>query len=116
MLHLPILRGGEAYRSLDAVELRDVVTGSPVARVSQASPGLISRDLAAIDAGRRAMKRHSVAELLGICAEAAGRFMEDDFHVLYGLCQRVTIANITLYKFRFAVQVLWLPLRVNLRR
>ena len=36
MIHLPILRYGKPYRSIDTIELRDVATGEPLARVSQA--------------------------------------------------------------------------------
>jgi hypothetical protein len=81
MLHLPILRAGEAYRSLDAVELRHVATGEPVARVSQANRGLIARDLLARGKQRRALLRLPVAELLQICGEAAELFVTGDLPV-----------------------------------
>jgi len=45
MFDVPILRAGEPYFSLETVELRDYASGQAVARVSQANPGLISRDL-----------------------------------------------------------------------
>jgi acyl-CoA reductase-like NAD-dependent aldehyde dehydrogenase len=45
MFDVPILRAGEPYFSLETVELRDYASGQSVARVSQANPGLISRDL-----------------------------------------------------------------------
>lgn len=81
MLHLPILRAGKAYRSLDTVELRHVATGEPVACVSQANAGLIARDLLAADEHRRAMQRLSVAELLRICARASELFSDGDLPV-----------------------------------
>jgi acyl-CoA reductase-like NAD-dependent aldehyde dehydrogenase len=81
MLHLPILRAGKAYRSLDTVELRHVATGEPVACVGQANRGLIARDLLAADAHRRAMQRFSVADLLGICAEASELFSNGELPV-----------------------------------
>jgi len=81
MLHLPLLRAGQAYRSLATVELRHIATGEPVARVSQANSGLISRDLRAISEHRRALQRLSVADLLRICAEAATLFVEAELPV-----------------------------------
>jgi acyl-CoA reductase-like NAD-dependent aldehyde dehydrogenase len=81
MLHLPILRAGRAYRSLDTVELRHVATGEPVACVSQANRGLIARDLLAAGRHRRAMQRVPVADLLRICAEASELFSNEDLPV-----------------------------------
>jgi acyl-CoA reductase-like NAD-dependent aldehyde dehydrogenase len=81
MLHLPIVRAGRAYRSLDTVELHHVATGEPVACVSQANAGLIARDLLAAAAHRRAMQRLSVAELVRICAKAAELFCDGDLPV-----------------------------------
>ena len=45
MLHLPVLRAGVPYRSLSRSVLKDVRNDEPVAEVSQANRGLISRDL-----------------------------------------------------------------------
>lgn len=72
--HLPILRAGRAYRSLDVETLRDVRTGEKVAEVSQASPGLIARDLLRAENNRRALEAVPYRELLAICAKAAEHF------------------------------------------
>ncbi len=45
MWNIPILRSGQAYYSKELLTLRDYATGEPVAKVSQANAGLISRDL-----------------------------------------------------------------------
>jgi acyl-CoA reductase-like NAD-dependent aldehyde dehydrogenase len=81
MLHLPILRAGEPYRSLETTVLRHVSTGEPVVRVSQANRGLIVNDLLAAADHRRAMERHSAADLLAVCARAAKLFAEADLLV-----------------------------------
>ena len=47
MIDVPILRAGRPYLSKETLTLGDYATGEPVARVSQANPGLISRDLLA---------------------------------------------------------------------
>jgi acyl-CoA reductase-like NAD-dependent aldehyde dehydrogenase len=69
--HLPILRAGRAYRSLDVATLRDVRDGSPVAEVSQANRGLVVRDLLAIADAQRALAARPVDELLAACERAA---------------------------------------------
>lgn len=76
MLHLPILRAGRPYRSLEAQTVRDLRTGEPVAEISQANRGLIARDLAAVGESRRALAGLASAELLAICARAAVLFSE----------------------------------------
>lgn len=76
MLHLPLLRGGRPYRSLDAQPLRDLRTGETVAELSQANRGLIAKDLAAAKSNQRALQGLSRAELLEICRRAARLFME----------------------------------------
>ncbi|HEX9941211.1 MAG TPA: aldehyde dehydrogenase family protein [Thermoanaerobaculia bacterium] len=76
MLHLPLLRAGRPYRSLEVQTVRDLRTGEPVAEISQANRGLIARDLAGIGEGRRALARLTSAELLDICGRAAVLFAE----------------------------------------
>jgi acyl-CoA reductase-like NAD-dependent aldehyde dehydrogenase len=74
MTHLPILRGGEPYRSLDIKVLEDISTGEPVAEVSQANPGLIARDIELTHERQRALAEIPVKELLAICRAAAQQF------------------------------------------
>ncbi len=74
--HLPVLRAGRPYRSLDRVVLADLRTGEPVVEVSQANPGLIARDLARAGVQQRALAARPVAELLAICQRAGELFLE----------------------------------------
>jgi hypothetical protein len=74
--HIPILRRGQVYESLDRVALTDVCTGEPVATVSQANAGLIRRDLRRTS--RDALRAVPVARLLALSAEAGRLFMEAD--------------------------------------
>ena len=76
MLHVPILRGGKAYRSIDRVRLADVRTRLPVAEVSQANRGLIARDMNDAGKRRRTLASFRAADLAGICARAAVLFAE----------------------------------------
>ncbi len=81
MLHLPILRAGKAYRSIETTTLRHIRTGEPVAQVSQANSGLIARDLLQAAEHRRALQRVPVRELLDICKRAATLFAEGELPV-----------------------------------
>jgi len=72
--HIPVLRGGRPYESLDKVEIKSVRTGETVAVISQANAGIIRRDLR--KQSRDALKALSVAELVAISREAGRLFME----------------------------------------
>ena len=72
--HLPLLRAGQPYTSLDQVAVSHIASGQLLARVSQANRGLIARDLNAMYANRAALDEVSVAELLTICTKAATLF------------------------------------------
>src|SRR6476619_1208806 len=77
MLHLPILRHGVPYRSLDVVRVPHHRTREPFVEISQANAGLIRRDLredAQADA-RRALAAVPFERLIGICAAAAEHFL-----------------------------------------
>ena len=75
--HLPLLRAGRPYRSLQTAVLRDIRTGEPVAEVSQATAGMISRDQLQAAENRRALERFTVAELVEISRRAAKIFAEE---------------------------------------
>src|SRR5882724_7735733 len=45
VLNLPILRWGQPYTSLEQDTVIHFATGETLARVSQANPGLLSRDM-----------------------------------------------------------------------
>jgi len=75
MLHIPILRAGEPYTSLETLEVPHFRTGEPWVRVSQANSGLIAKDLAS---SRRVLQELSPGEILRICKKAAVAFMESD--------------------------------------
>jgi acyl-CoA reductase-like NAD-dependent aldehyde dehydrogenase len=77
MTHVPVLRKGRPYRSLNTYTMPHVETGEPVAEVSQANRGLIARDLADASANRRALEQLSVRAIVEMCGRAARIFMED---------------------------------------
>ena len=77
MLHIPILRRGEPYRSLDLARTPHMQTREPFVEISQANVGLIRRDLLQQASAREALARFSTAELIAICAKAADSFAND---------------------------------------
>ena len=75
MTHLPALRRGRPYESLDKSSVTDFRTGAVLATVSQVNAGIIRRDLAGFSESRAALKKFSVAQLTGICAAAGEHFL-----------------------------------------
>src|SRR5579871_1145397 len=67
MLHIPALRLGKPYTSLEKTTLVHHVTGEPVARVSQVNGGLIARDLNKLAAARRELQAIPISALLEMC-------------------------------------------------
>src|SRR4029434_3961105 len=76
--HLPALRRGRPYRSLDQCAVRNHRTGEPLATVSQINAGIIRKDLGKIDEARAALKRCTVAELIEIGARAGDHFLRGE--------------------------------------
>ncbi|MEW6160640.1 MAG: aldehyde dehydrogenase family protein [Verrucomicrobiota bacterium] len=73
--HLPALRRGQAYSSLDQLKLVDHRSTQPLALISQVNAGIIRRDLARLHQSRAALKRFSTAQLLEICRRAGDLFL-----------------------------------------
>jgi acyl-CoA reductase-like NAD-dependent aldehyde dehydrogenase len=76
MIHIPILRAGRPYYSLDTATLNNFETGETVGVVSQANPGLIAHDLNRASEYKRALEQLKVSELLDLCKKAAIHFGE----------------------------------------
>ena len=74
MIHIPILRAGQPYKSLSTVRILHFQTGEPFVEVSQANTGLIAKDFANAERNRRILESLSVSELLVICKRAAHLF------------------------------------------
>lgn len=73
--HLPALRRGQAYESLDTVAVKDFRTGEIKAVVSQVNAGIVRKDLARVAEGQAALKKFSVAQLIEICARTGEHFL-----------------------------------------
>src|SRR5687767_5370792 len=73
--HLPALRRGRPYESLDKSKLVDHSTGNALVEISQVNAGIVRKDLACIAESRAALKRFTVAQMLEICARAGDQFL-----------------------------------------
>ena len=73
-MYIPLLRAGTPYRSLRATELQHLATGEPVAEVSLANQGIITRDLLDAPENQRALAALGTDELIDICRRAADLF------------------------------------------
>lgn len=74
--HIPVLRRGRPYASLDQSPVTDHKTGEVIAQVSTVNAGIIRKDMQRIGESRAALRRLSTATLLDIGAQAAELFLE----------------------------------------
>jgi hypothetical protein len=73
-VHIPILRNGRGYESVERIELLHHATGGRVAWVSQANNGMVSRDIHRMS--DNPLESFTVQELMTRCKDAGRRFME----------------------------------------
>jgi acyl-CoA reductase-like NAD-dependent aldehyde dehydrogenase len=77
MLHIPILRNGKPYKSLDVARVSHHQTRELFVEISQANAGLIRRDLRDQKTAHEKLAAFSTAELIEICTRAADHFLND---------------------------------------
>lgn len=75
--HIPLLRMGNRYESLDTVEVKDHRSGEVLARMSVANPGLIRKDLRDMAARKAALAKISARDLVAICRRAGEMFLKE---------------------------------------
>jgi acyl-CoA reductase-like NAD-dependent aldehyde dehydrogenase len=75
MLHLPVLRWGQPYTSIDVDPVVHFATGEPIASVSRANGGLIHRDLRQAQRARDALRGMPIDDLIARVAVAGERYM-----------------------------------------
>jgi acyl-CoA reductase-like NAD-dependent aldehyde dehydrogenase len=78
MLHLPVLRWGEPYTSMEVDEVVHFSTGEPIARVSRANGGLIQRDARKGQRARDALRGIPIDELIARVGRAGELYMNAD--------------------------------------
>jgi len=73
--HLPVLRLGRSYESLDKLEIKDHRTGDVKAVVSTINAGILRKDFRKLGEARAALKKFAVAELIEMSAKAGEFFL-----------------------------------------
>ena len=73
--HIPCLRKGAPYESLDQIEIKGYSDGQPLASVSTVNGGIIRRDLRRIAQGKEALRKFTVDQLIDISAKAGEAFL-----------------------------------------
>src|SRR5687768_65251 len=73
--HIPAIRRGRAYESLDKIDVVNHRTGEKIAQVSTINAGIIRKDLQRIAESRAALKKFTVAQLIEISAKAGELFL-----------------------------------------
>ena len=69
-MHLPVLRWGQPYESLEKDEVVHFSTGEPIATVSRANGGLIQRDARKAWRARQVLREIAIADLIDRVAKA----------------------------------------------
>ncbi len=75
MIHFPILRWGQPYKSLEVDKVVHFATGEPLAEVSQANGGLIARDMRLAQRARDVLREIPCKELTVMLKKAADLFL-----------------------------------------
>lgn len=73
--HIPAIRRGQNYRSLNINEVQDYRTRETLLKVSSVNAGVIRRDLKDIERSRNALRAIPTTKLFDICARAGELFM-----------------------------------------
>jgi acyl-CoA reductase-like NAD-dependent aldehyde dehydrogenase len=71
MIHIPVLRWGEPYKSLDVDKVVHFATGEPVCEASRANPALVARDMRFAQRARDVLREVPIRELLQMVKKAA---------------------------------------------
>jgi Aldehyde dehydrogenase family len=73
--HIPALRRGRSYESLDKINIVDHRNGTPLVSISQVNAGIVRKDLQRIGESRAALKKFTTEQLIEISAKAGELFL-----------------------------------------
>ncbi len=76
MVNIPILRWGQPYTSLEADTVNHFVTGETLAKVSQANPGLLAKDIRMAQRAREVLREIPCRDLVQIMKKAADLYRD----------------------------------------
>src|SRR5215510_2463982 len=115
MIHLPVLRWGQPYTSMEVDDVVHFSTGEPIAKVSRANGGLIQRDMRRAQRARDVLREIPIDDLIARVGKAGelyanatlpmgdGRQTPDEFvhaqSASTGLPERLCRANMFFFMF-----------------
>jgi acyl-CoA reductase-like NAD-dependent aldehyde dehydrogenase len=76
MIHIPVLRWGQPYKSLDLDKVVHFATGEALAEVSRANAGLVERDMRQAKRARAVLREIPIRDLLQMVKKAADLYTE----------------------------------------
>src|SRR5438874_8990553 len=76
MLNIPVLRWGKPYTSLEADNVIHFITGETLAKVSQANPGLLAKDIRQAQRARDVLCEFSCRDLISMMKKAADLYKD----------------------------------------
>lgn len=79
--HIPILRHGREYHSLDVNEVPVIGTDQTAVRVAMANAGLVRRDLLEMRRVRNVLRAIPTADLIAMSKQAGQHFLEDELEI-----------------------------------
>src|SRR5437870_7451755 len=71
MVHIPVIRWGEPYKSMDADKVVHFATGEVLAEVSRANAGLVERDMRHARRAREVLREIPIPDLMQMVKKAA---------------------------------------------
>ncbi|HEV3203332.1 MAG TPA: aldehyde dehydrogenase family protein [Gemmataceae bacterium] len=76
MIHIPVLRWGEPYKSLDLDKVVHFATGEVLAETSRANPGLVERDMRHAKRARDVLREIPISEIIQKVKKAADLYLK----------------------------------------
>ncbi len=74
-MHLPVLRWGKPYDSLEKVDITHFITGEPIAKMSLANGAMLTRDMRHAKQARAALRDFSPEQLIEMMKTAAELYL-----------------------------------------
>ena len=78
MIHIPVLRWGEPYQSMELDKVVHFDTGEVLAEVSRANGGLVERDMRQARRARDVLREIPIADILQMMKKAGELYVKGD--------------------------------------
>src|SRR3954468_13703252 len=76
MINIPVLRWGQPYTSLEEDTVAHFISGEPLAKVGQANPGLLAKDVRQLPRAREVLREIPCRELIQMMKKAADLYRD----------------------------------------